>query len=97
VLPGITVYTGGRHTHASQYAGVRTDAGTVILASDNAYLYENLATRTPIAQTLDSASNRRAQERMLRLAGSPRLVVPGHDPEVFVRFPKPGRGVARIE
>jgi hypothetical protein len=34
---------------------------------------------------------------MLRLAGSPRLVVPGHDPEVFVRFPKPGRGVARIE
>ena len=97
VLPGLTVYTGGRHTHASQYAGVRTDAGTVVLASDNAYLYENLATRTPIAQTLDSASNRRAQERMLRLAGSPRLVVPGHDPEVFVRFPKPGRGVARIE
>jgi glyoxylase-like metal-dependent hydrolase (beta-lactamase superfamily II) len=97
VMPGLTVYTGGRHTHASQYAGVRTDAGTVVLASDNAYLYENLATRTPIAQTLDSASNRRAQERMLRLAGSPRLVVPGHDPEVFVRFPKPGRGVARIE
>ncbi|HET7585897.1 MAG TPA: N-acyl homoserine lactonase family protein [Gemmatimonadaceae bacterium] len=97
VMPGITVYTGGKHTYASQYVGVDTPAGVVVLASDNAYLYENLATQTPIAQTLDSASNRRAQERMLRLAASPRLVVPGHDPEVFVRFPRPGRGVARIE
>ena len=97
VLPGLTVYTGGRHTFASQYAGVRTAAGVVVLASDNAYLYENLSTRTPIAQTPDSASNRRAQERMFRLAGSPRLVVPGHDTEVFVLFPTPGNGVARIQ
>jgi glyoxylase-like metal-dependent hydrolase (beta-lactamase superfamily II) len=95
-LPGLTAYTGGKHTYASQYVGVRTAVGTVVVASDNAYLYENLATQTPIAQTLDSASNRRAQQRMLKLAGSPRLVVPGHDPEVFVRFPTPGNGVARI-
>jgi len=98
VMPGITVHTGGRHTHASQYAAVRTAAGTVVLASDNAYLYENLAARPPIpiAQTLDAASNRRAQERMLAMAGGLRLVVPGHDPEVFARFPQPGNGVARI-
>jgi glyoxylase-like metal-dependent hydrolase (beta-lactamase superfamily II) len=97
IMPGITVYTGGRHTFASQYVGVRTPQGTVVLASDNAYLYENLERRVPIAQTLDSASNLRAQARMLTLASSPRLVVPGHDPLVFVRFPKPGHGVARIE
>ena len=96
VLPGLTVYTGGRHTFASQYAAVRTGRGSVVLASDNAYLYENLATRTPIAQTLDSASNRRAQERMFGIAGSGGLVVPGHDAEVFVRFPTQGGGVARI-
>ena len=96
VLPGLTVYTGGKHTFASQYVGVETPAGVVVLASDNAYLYENLLTRTPIAQTLDAASNRRAQERMFELAGSPRLVVPGHDAEVFLRFPTPGKGVARI-
>jgi len=96
VLPGVTVYTGGKHTFASQYAGVRTAAGVVVIASDNAYLYENLTTRTPIAQTLDSAANRRAQERMARLAASERLIVPGHDPAVFVRHPTPGGGVARI-
>lgn len=96
ILPGITVFTGGKHTFASQFATVATDAGTVVLASDNAYLYENLLNRRPIAQTLDSLSNLRAQDRMKQLAGSPGLIVPGHDPAVFTRFPEPGNGVARI-
>jgi glyoxylase-like metal-dependent hydrolase (beta-lactamase superfamily II) len=97
VMPGIKVYTGGRHTFASQFASVATAQGTVVLASDNMYLYENLAKHAPVSQTLDAASNLRAQERMLQLASSARLIVPGHDPEVFVRFPAPGRGVAKIE
>jgi glyoxylase-like metal-dependent hydrolase (beta-lactamase superfamily II) len=96
ILPGIRVFTGGKHTFASQYAAVRTTSGTVVLASDNAYLYENLERRRPIAQTLDSLSNLRAQERMGRMASAPQLVVPGHDPAVFARFPQPGGGVARI-
>ena len=96
ILPGIRVYTGGKHTFASQYATVDTDAGRVVLASDNAYLYELLERRRPIAQTLDSLSNLRAQDRMARLAGAAALIVPGHDPAVFVRFPSPGAGVARI-
>jgi len=97
VLPGIRVYTGGRHTWASQFVGVRTRAGTAVIASDNLYLYENLQRHRPIAQTLDSTSNLAAQARMAGLASAPRLIVPGHDPAVFERFPTPGRGVARIE
>ena len=96
ILPGIRVYTGGKHTFASQFVGVNTAAGTVVIASDNAYLYENLAKKVAIAQTLDAASNLRAQARMATLAADPRLIVPGHDPEVFSRFPSPGNGVARI-
>jgi glyoxylase-like metal-dependent hydrolase (beta-lactamase superfamily II) len=96
IIPGIRVYTGGKHTFASQFATVNTAEGTVVIASDNVYLYENMARHVPIAQTLDSASNLRTQERMLTLASSPRLIVPGHDPEVFVRFPTPGNGIARI-
>jgi hypothetical protein len=34
---------------------------------------------------------------MKRLASNPRLIVPGHDQAVFVRFAKPGSGIARIE
>ena len=96
IIPGITVYTGGRHTFASQYVGARTPAGVVVIASDDLHVYENLETHTPIAQTLDPVSNLRAHERMTRIASSPRFVVPGHDPAVFVRFPTPGNGVARI-
>lgn len=100
VIPGITVYTGGRHTFASQYAGVRTAKGVVVLASDNMYMFENLAKHEPIGATFlpaDSVSNLQAQDRMRRIASSPGLIIPGHDPQIFVRFPAPGNGVARIE
>jgi glyoxylase-like metal-dependent hydrolase (beta-lactamase superfamily II) len=96
IIPGITVYIGGKHTYQSQFAGVSTTSGIVVLASDNMYLYENLEKHLPIAQTLDAASNLAAQDRMLKIAASPRLIVPGHDPAVFERFPTPGNGVARI-
>jgi len=96
IIPGITVYTGGKHTFQSQYAGVRTANGTVVIASDNAYLYENLEKQRPIAQTLDSLSNLRAQKRMYEIASSPRLVVPGHDPAVMTKFEKVAEGVVRV-
>ena len=102
IIPGITVFTGGKHTFASEFATVRTAladgrVGTAVLASDNAYLYENLEGHRPITQSLDTLSNLRAQDRMSRLASEPRLIVPGHDVAVFVRFAKPGNGIARIE
>ena len=90
IVPGVTVYTGGKHTFESQYVGVNTRAGVMVIASDNLYLYENLDKHVPIAQTVDAKSNLAAQDRMKQLASSPRLIIPGHDPEVFVRFPKPG-------
>jgi glyoxylase-like metal-dependent hydrolase (beta-lactamase superfamily II) len=97
ILPGITAYTGGKHTFASQYVGVRMGKATAVVASDNLYLYENLERHAPIAQTLDPASNLAAQERMKRIASSPRLIVPGHDPAVFARFSVFRPGVGRIE
>jgi glyoxylase-like metal-dependent hydrolase (beta-lactamase superfamily II) len=97
ILPGIRVYTGGRHTYASQYVSVDAKAGTVVLASDNMYLYENLEKHVPIAQTFDAKSNLAAQDRMKTIASDPRLIVPGHDPAVMTRFPKIADGVVRIE
>ncbi len=97
IVPGVKVYTGGRHTYASQYVGVNTKAGCMIIASDNVYLYENLDKHVAIATTFDAKANLAAQDRMKKLAASPSLIIPGHDPEVFVRFPKPGEGVARLD
>ncbi len=97
ILPGITCYTGGRHTYDSQYVGVSTAAGTVVLASDNMYLYENLEKHVSIAETLDAASNLRAQDRMKQIASSPGLIIPGHDPAVIAKFPNVAPGIAKIE
>jgi glyoxylase-like metal-dependent hydrolase (beta-lactamase superfamily II) len=97
IIPGITVYTGGKHTYAAQFVGAATASGTVVVASDNIYMYENLEKHLPLGLTEDREADSRNQARMLRIASSPRLIVPGHDPAVFDRFPKPGGGVARIE
>lgn len=97
IAPGVTCYTGGKHTYQSQYVGVSSKEGTVILASDNMYLYENLDKHVPIAASLDLESNLRAQDRMRQLAGNPRLIIPGHDPAEFERFPRVAGRIVRIE
>jgi len=97
IIPGITCYTGGKHTWQSQYVGVNSKEGAVILASDNMYLYENLDKHVPIAATLDAESNLRAQDRMKQIAANPKLIIPGHDPAMFDRFPKVSDRVVRIE
>ena len=97
IIPGVRVWIGGKHTWQSQYVTAVTKPGTVVLASDNVYLYENLEKHVPIAQTFDETSNLAAQDRMKKLASDPRLIVPGHDPLVLTRFPKVGEGVVRIE
>lgn len=100
VVPGVRCYTGGKHTHESQFCTVKTAEGTAVFTSDNVYLYENLDKHAPIAQTVDGAagkaSNLRAQDRARALASDPKLIVPGHDPAVFDRFDPTGPGIVRI-
>ncbi len=96
IFPGIRAYTGARHTFASQY--IRVDGNPAfVLASDNCYLYRNLAEHKASAtfSEADQPANIRNQARMVELAGSPDRVVPGHDPRQFEKFPTRGR-IARI-
>lgn len=97
VLPGIRCYIGGKHTRESQFCTVKLASGTAVFTSDNVYLYENFDKHVPIAQTLDAASNLKAQDRARALASDPRLLVPGHDPAVFERFDRVADGVVRIK
>jgi glyoxylase-like metal-dependent hydrolase (beta-lactamase superfamily II) len=96
-LSGIQFGVGGKHTWQSQFVAVQGREHTVVIASDNMYLYENLDTHTPISQTLDAASNLRTQDRMRSLASAPSLLIPGHDPAVFDRFPHVSDRIVRIE
>ena len=97
-LSGIAFGIGGRHTWQSQFVAAQgRSSRTVVLASDNMYLYENLDAHKPVAQTLDAASNLRTQDRMRSVASDPKLVIPGHDPAVFDRFPRVTDRIVRIE
>ena len=97
ILSGITFGIGGKHTWQSQFVAVQTRSHTVVLASDNMYLYENLEKHAPIAQTFDRASNLKAQDQMKALAGANGRIVPGHDPAVMTRFPKVAERVVRVD
>ena len=96
ILPGIHVYTGARHTYASQYIKI-DGTPAYVLASDNVYLYRNIETKAPIAtfDPVDRFANVAAFDRMIRLAGARERVLPGHDMLIFSRFPTRGR-VAKI-
>jgi glyoxylase-like metal-dependent hydrolase (beta-lactamase superfamily II) len=96
IFPGIRAYTGARHTYASQYLRVEGNP-PFVLASDNVYLYRNLAEHAASAtfNDADHVANVAAQARMIELAGSPDRVVPGHDALQFQKFPTQGR-IAQI-
>jgi glyoxylase-like metal-dependent hydrolase (beta-lactamase superfamily II) len=98
IYPGIRAYTGGRHTFASQF--LRVDGNPpFVLASDNVYLYRNLAEHKPSATFTDAdhAANIAAQSRMIELAGgNPDRVIPGHDAAQFQKYPTTGR-IAKIK
>jgi glyoxylase-like metal-dependent hydrolase (beta-lactamase superfamily II) len=97
IFPGIRAYTGARHTYASEY--LRIDGNPpFVLASDNVYLYRNLAEHKASATftDIDHAANIAAQSRMIELAGSVNRIVPGHDALQFQKFPTTGR-IAKIK
>lgn len=100
IFPGIRAYTGGHHTYASQY--LRVDGHPpFVLASDNCYLYRNLAEHRASATftKADEAANIQNQARMIQLAGgSPDRVIPGHDAAQFEKYPTTAGGrVAKIK
>jgi glyoxylase-like metal-dependent hydrolase (beta-lactamase superfamily II) len=83
ILPGIQVHGGGGHTPGVQWVEVNTGAGTIVLASDIAYVYENLETGTPPGASRDPERDRAQIAKMKTLSA---VLVPGHDPRVFERY-----------
>lgn len=97
IIPGLTVHTGSRHTFASQYLHV-AGAAPIVLASDNVYLWRAIEEGRASAtfEPDDRDGNVAAARRMVQLAEDVGRVIPGHDPDTFVRFPEVGEGVVRI-
>ena len=96
VLPGLHVHRVGGHTAGLQIVSVATAKGRVVLTSDASHFYRNVERFQPV-QIITSLPEMLAGFETIRsLAGSPRLVVAGHDPEVAARFDALEPGIVRI-
>lgn len=96
IIPGIQIFVGSKHTFESQYVLVGTGIDKVIIASDNSWLYYNLINLLPIPITLDQKAYLNNLKRMKGMVENVDLIIPGHDPLVFSKFPTVLDGVVRI-
>ena len=97
IMPNIRVFIGSKHTFESQYVLVGTGADKVIIASDNSWLYYNLTSLLSIPVTFDQKAYLKNLKRMRGMVKNIDLIVPGHDPLVFTKFPKVADGVVKIK
>lgn len=99
IIPGITVYTGSRHTFNSQFVLVKTGQDKIILASDNVNTYYNLDNliTVPTYATFDTTAYVRSMVRMKTLVSNKKYIIPGHDALLFSGFPVVTEGIIKIK
>ena len=89
IYPGISVHHIGGHTLGHQAVRVWTNAGWLVLASDAVHLYANIEMQNPFPIVHNVGDVITGYTKLNKLASSPKLVIPGHDPLVVNRFPCP--------
>ena len=87
VADGVLVHCIGGHSRGLQCVRVFTKSGWMVLASDAAHFYENVFARKPFPIVVDLQDMLDGFETLHRLASSPNLIIPGHDPLVRDYFP----------
>jgi glyoxylase-like metal-dependent hydrolase (beta-lactamase superfamily II) len=96
IAPGLSVHHIGGHTLGLQAVRVRTGRGDVVLASDASHYYANMLEKRPFPIVYDVEEMIAGWERCCALANSADHVIPGHDPEVLVRYPPSAAGLEGI-
>jgi glyoxylase-like metal-dependent hydrolase (beta-lactamase superfamily II) len=89
LAPGLTVHAVGGHSAGLQFVRVKTRRGFVVLASDVAHFYENMASSRPFTTAFHIGEMLEGFDRLLALAPSESHIVPGHDPLVMKLYPAP--------
>lgn len=99
IIPGIKVFTGSRHTFDSQYVLVQSGNDKIVIASDNIWIYYNLEKMLPAPSygTFDAKAYVAGMQRMKTLASKTNYILPGHDDQVFKKFPLVVDGIIRIK
>lgn len=90
IAEGLSVHCIGGHSRGLQCVRVKTQAGWLVLASDAAHYYENFMARKPFPIVVDLQNMLDGFDTLTRLASTPQLIIPGHDPLVRLMFPQHG-------
>ncbi|MFC1934037.1 N-acyl homoserine lactonase family protein [Chloroflexota bacterium] len=106
IMSGIRVVLVGGHTPGNQIITIQTAQGTAVLACDAVHLYKELDDKisagrracwpTPNGTVEEESQCLLAYQMVKRLATSPDLIIPGHDPLVMSKFPSVAEGVVKI-
>ena len=87
LFPGITLHHFPGHARGLMAVRVNTKRGWIILASDTAHYYESL-TKEHVFMTHENIFEMLESYRSLvKLGGDITHIIPGHDPDVLVRYP----------
>ncbi len=95
IFPGLRVHWVGGHTAGLQIVSVETARGRVVLTSDASHFFRNVE-RYPVQIITSLPQMLAAFDTIHGLAGSEKLIVAGHDPEVAGRFTVLQPGVVRV-
>ena len=96
LAPGLTLHLIGGHTRGLQVVRVDTGHGIVVLASDASHYWANMDEGRPFPIIDDLSKMVEGWEILRRLAGPEGVIIPGHDPLVFERFPASSRDLKGI-
>jgi glyoxylase-like metal-dependent hydrolase (beta-lactamase superfamily II) len=98
IMPGIKVFTGSKHTFENLYLLVNSNSKTnkTVVASDAIWFYYNLDGLLPATLCMDPKAYVEAMKRMKTLVTNPDLIIPGHDDQVFSKFPEISKWIVKI-
>lgn len=86
--PGVELYRIGGHTAGLQVVRVHTRRGWIVLASDALHYYQNYESDNPFPGIFNVGEMMEGYRRLTSLVDTPDHIVPGHDPQVAVRYPR---------
>ncbi|MCC7227844.1 MAG: N-acyl homoserine lactonase family protein [Burkholderiaceae bacterium] len=87
IAPGVSLHQVGGHTAGMQVVRVNTARGWVVLASDASHYYEHFEKNRVFHLVYHLGQAIEGYDTLRKLAGSPRHIIPGHDPLVIRRYP----------
>ncbi|MCB2225565.1 MAG: N-acyl homoserine lactonase family protein [Desulfarculaceae bacterium] len=96
LLPGLGLIAAPGHTPGLMALTAETAKGRAILGSDCGHTWENYARDWPSSFICDMPAWLRSMDKLRALAGSERLLIPGHDLAMSTDFPEKVPGVTRL-